>query len=201
MDMANLSNEQQTVLFKSQSLLQSLFTDSAAENATSQMNASSENQVNQFYDSLRTTTAQFNAAQKNAMEQFTASEGNSIEKFNTEIQNARDLFESTNSIAIAQANATWRQGIATTEFAAQQESNMQDAMAATGMSAASLSNLWQRESDLLDYSFRAAESSADRVLALATLKLTAEQETKLQGEIAKGNLTAWGLKTLGDLLG
>ena len=51
-DMANLSNQQQTELFKTQQRVQSLFTDQAAENAARQFNASSQNQVDQFFANL-----------------------------------------------------------------------------------------------------------------------------------------------------
>jgi len=49
MDMANLNNKQQTELFKSQNIIQSLFNDTAAENANRQFNATSQNQVDQFF--------------------------------------------------------------------------------------------------------------------------------------------------------
>ena len=53
MDMANLSNRQQTEIFKSQQRIQSIFTDQAAENAASQFNATSENQTKQFDPKLK----------------------------------------------------------------------------------------------------------------------------------------------------
>ena len=65
-DLANLSNEQQTELFKGQQRSTGLFTDSAAENAARQFNASSQNQVDQFFANLNTQVSQFNAAQVNA---------------------------------------------------------------------------------------------------------------------------------------
>ena len=52
MDMANLSNRQQTELFKAQQRVQSMFTDQAATNAAAQFNASSQNQTDQFFQNL-----------------------------------------------------------------------------------------------------------------------------------------------------
>ena len=60
--MANLSNQQQTELFKSQQRVQGLFTDQAAENAARQFNASSQNQVDQFFANLANQVSQFNAS-------------------------------------------------------------------------------------------------------------------------------------------
>ena len=48
MDMRNLDISQQNDMFTNQSVVQSLFTDAAAENASRQFNATSENQTNQF---------------------------------------------------------------------------------------------------------------------------------------------------------
>ena len=42
MEMANLTNEQQTALFNAQAINQSLLSDQAATNAASQFNATSE---------------------------------------------------------------------------------------------------------------------------------------------------------------
>ena len=66
MDMTNLSNQQQTETLKAQQRIQSLFTDQAAENAARQFNATSQNQVDQFFANLNTQTSQYNASQVNA---------------------------------------------------------------------------------------------------------------------------------------
>ncbi len=188
MDMTNLTNEQQTTMFKAQSIVQGMFTDAAAENVAKQINAASQNQVTQFYDGLASQTSQFNASQQNAMKQFNVSEENAMTKFNEEQEQQINLFNAENSVAIAQANAKWRQDIATTEFAAQHEANMQNAQAATALSAEALGQIWQRESDLMDYAFRASESEKDRAAAIAMAKLTATQEAKYAADVAKGQL-------------
>lgn len=190
MDMANLSNEQQTAMFKAQSIVQSLFTDQAAENVAKQINAASQNQVTQFYAGLSSQTSQFNASQQNAMKQFNVSEVNAMTKFNEEQEQQVRLFNAENTIAIAQANAKWRQEIATTEFASQHEANMQNALSATSLSAEALGQIWQRENDLMDYAFRASESEKDRLASIAMAKLTHEQEAKYQSDVAKGQLVA-----------
>mgnify|MGYP000320665784 CR=1 FL=1 len=189
-DLTNLNNTQQTALFKSQSMLQSLFTDAAAENASKQFNASSENQVKQFYDGLSSQVQQFNATQTNAMKQFDTDQINTINKFNADVQNQRDQFEATNTLVISQANAQWRQQIATTNTAAKQQANMQDALAATSISTQALANIWQRERDIMAFAFQGSENAAERAANVAMAKLTAAQESKLQKDTAMGAFAA-----------
>ena len=166
MDMANLTNEQQTAMFKAQSNLQALFTDQAAQNATEQFNASSENQTNQFFANLQAQVSQFNTAQQNAISQFNADEANALEQFNAEIAQQRQLFNTQNSLIIAQANAKWRQDIDTVNTAAQNAANADLAATLNALSAASVDQIWQRERDLMAYAFQASESALDREVSI-----------------------------------
>lgn len=165
-DMTNLANEQQTALFKQQSLVNSLLTDQAAANAAAQFNASSENQTNQFFANLSSSIGQFNAAQMNAMKQFNAGEVNSLLEFNANIQNQREMFNAQNYLVVAQANAQWRQNLATLNTAAANESSMDYAKTVNGLTMAALDQIWQRERDLMDYAFTGGENQADRALSL-----------------------------------
>ena len=166
MDMANLNNEQQTAMFKAQQNIQALFTDQAAENAAAQFNASSENQTNQFFANLASQTSQFNATQQNAMDQFNVNSVNALREFNSGLQQQRDLFNAQNGLAIAQANAQWRQNIATLNQAAQNESNMNFAKSINALTSTNLDNIWQRERDIMSYAFTAQQSALDRSLNL-----------------------------------
>lgn len=166
MDLTNLSNRQQTEMFKAQQNIQALFTDQAAENASRQFNASSENQTNQFFANLQTQVSQFNAAQKNAVAQFNAQQKAAAAKFNAEIQNQRDQFNAQNSLIVAQANAQWRQNIDTLNTAAQNEANREYTKTMNAMTVAELDNYWQKERDIMSFSFAASESAADRSLSL-----------------------------------
>ena len=165
-DMTNLANEQQTAMFKSQSLINSLLTDQAAANAALQFNASSENQTNQFFANLSSSIGQFNAAQMNAMKQFNAGEVNSLLEFNANIQNQREMFNAQNYLVVAQANAQWRQNLATLNTAAANESNMDYAKTVNGLTMSALDQIWQRERDVMDYAFTGGENQADRALSL-----------------------------------
>jgi len=166
MDMTNVANAQQTALFKTQQNVQALFTDQAATNAAAQFNASSENQTNQFFSQLSSQTSQFNTAQTNAMSQFNVDATNSIRQFNANLQNQRDQFNANNGLVVAQANAQWRQNIATLNTAAQNESNMNYAKTINSLTSSNLDQIWQRERDLMQYNFTTAESAKDRALSI-----------------------------------
>ena len=166
MDMANLDREQQTTIFKAQQNIAALFSDQAAENAAAQFNASSENQTNQFFASLSSQVSQFNASQKNAVEQFNVNSVNALKEFNANIQQQRDMFNAQNGLVVAQANAQWRQNIATLNTAAQNESNMAFAQTINALTATNLDQIWQRERDLMSFAFTASESEQDRALQI-----------------------------------
>ena len=165
-DMTNLANEQQTALFASQQNVQSLFTDQAAENAAQQFNATSENQTNQFFASLASQVGQFNASQQNAMDQYNAGQVNALRRFNAEIQDQRDRFNAQNGLVVAQANAQWRQNIATLNNAAINNSNMDYAKTINALSAKNLDEIWQRERDLMTFAQQSSENALERSLKL-----------------------------------
>ena len=165
-DMANLNNEQQTEIFKAQTIANTILSDTAAANANEQFNASSQMQVDQFNNTMQSQLNQFNSAQLNAMNQFNAGEANAIQKFNSELQSAREQFNAQMYAQIAQANAKWRQDTETINTAAANESNFQYAKDVNGLTNKAIDELWQKERDLMSYSFNAAESAKDRVLSI-----------------------------------
>ena len=164
MDMANLNNQQQTEMFKSQQIVQSLFTDQAADNAAKQFNASSETQTKQFMANLQQQVQQFNATQLNTTDQFNSGVTNAAQQFNAQVENQRQQFNAQNALVIAQANAQWRQNVATYNSQAQNQANMQQAQAANAFTQGTIDQIWQRERDLMDYAYKGSEASKDRVL-------------------------------------
>ena len=174
MDMKNLDNEQATNIFKAQQLVSSLFNDQSAENAAAQFNATSENQTDQFFSKLASQTDQFNIAQKNAMEQFNAGETNAVSKFNTQQLNAREEFNATNSLVVEQANAKWFQTIATTDNAALNQANRDEAQAANGLTTAAFNAMLQESRDIMSYAWQGANNDADRITSLAIAKISSE---------------------------
>lgn len=195
MDLTNLSNQQQTALFKSQSMIQSILSDQAAENAARQFNASSVNQVNQFYDGLTAQIKQFNATQANAMNQFNVSQINSVAEFNASQQNARDQFNAEYRRIIDQSNAEWRRNIALADTAAINRANEVNATAALGISTIEYNNLWQTYRDNIEYAWKTGENALDRENELAR-QVLAKQATI---EAAKFQIEAAKYQALGSL--
>jgi hypothetical protein len=196
-EMQNLNNRQQTAIFKTQQLVASMFTDQAAENAAKQFNAASENQVNQFFAGLQESVSRFNADQINGIMQFNAGQENAVEQFNSNLQAQRDQFNAQNSLLVAQANALWRQNIATLDTAAENEAIMTNVKTANALTGEALNQIWQRERDLMAFAFQASQNQAERDtnLLLADKQITAT--TQIERDRAKAADTAakWSLAT------
>ena len=196
-DMANLSNTQQTELFKAQQRAQSLFTDTAAQNAARQFNASSQNQVDQFFANLSSQVAQFNATQQNAQSQFNAGQTNTIARFNAELNNQRDQFNAQNQLVIEQSNAQWRRQIATADTAAINRANELNANAILDISRNAYNNLWQYYADTMEWAWTSAENQVDRNNALAI----AELDAKTRGQVAAEQADTAAGNAIGGLIG
>ncbi len=178
-DMANLSNQQQTELFKSQQRVQSLFTDQAATNAAAQFNASSQNQVDQFFANLGSQVSQFNATQQNAQSQFNSGQTNTVARFNAELNNQRDQFNAQNQMVIAQSNAQWRRQIATADTAAVNRANELNANAILDISKTAYDNLWNYYADSMEWAWESSDNELDRQVQLAVAKLQADSSADL----------------------
>jgi len=202
-DMTNLANTQQTELFKAQQRVQSMFTDQAAENAARQFNASSQNQVDQFFANLSTQTSQYNASQQNAQNQFNAGQVNAMEKFNTELANQRDQFNAQNQLVIAQNNAQWRREIATANTAAVNRANEINAQAVLDVSRDAYDNLWAYYKDTMEWAWTSAESQMDRYNAVAIEQLRADKAmttANIGAQSAAGSAVGGMISSLGTAL-
>ena len=193
MDMTNLNNQQQTAIFKAQQMTNTLLSDTAAENAARQFNASSQNQTDQFFANLSSQVERFNTEQSNQMTRFNAGEANAISQFNATQQAAREQFNSTNQLVIAQANAQWFQSITTAETAAQNQMNRDAAMQANKMTETAYNAAVQMERDTISYAFRAGESQVERELEITLQGMRNQmEESRIQAEIDRARGTGWG---------
>ena len=122
------------------------------------------------------------------MDQFNINTTNAMRQFNAETQNQRDMFNAQNGLVIAQANAQWRQNLATLNTAAQNEAFMEYAKTSNALSAKNLDEIWQRERDMMSYAFTSSESAMDRALqiVLGDKKLDAVREQLEAEENAAG---------------
>ena len=192
MDMANLDNNQQMTMFKSQETANSILSDTAAENAARQFNATSQAQTDQFFAALGSQVQRFNSEQQNAMARFNAGEANALAQFNAAQENARDRFNAQNHLVIAQANAQWAQNITTAKNAAANQANRDAAMAANNLTMTAYNNTVQRERDLLAWAWQSGENARERDKAIAVATISASGGEK------SGNIVA---DAAGNLLG
>ena len=192
MDMANLDNNQQMTMFKSQETANSILSDTAAENAARQFNATSQAQTDQFFAALGSQVQRFNSEQQNAMARFNAGETNALAQFNAAQENARDRFNAQNHLVVAQANAQWAQNITTAKNAAANQANRDAAMAANNLTMTAYNNTVQRERDLLAWAWQSGENARERDKAIAVATISASGGEK------SGNIVA---DAAGNLLG
>lgn len=201
MDIANLSNRQQTELENVRLRQQSLLSDQAATNAASQINAANESQTQQFMASLVTgittqnadritTVSTFNATQKNEWEKAQAALDDGILKFNAEMKNQidtfnasldlqRQQFNATNAFAVEQSNVLWRRSVNTANTAAINASNQTNVQNAFNLSTSALNNIWQQFRDEASWLFTASENQKNRDFQLTYL---ANQQQFVRGE-------------------
>ena len=178
-DMANLGNSQQAALFNSQSRNQSILSDTAAENAAKQFNATNQQQTDQFFANLGSQVSQQNSAQANAINQFNAGEINTLQRFNSEIVNQRDQFNAKNQLAIAQSNAQWRRSLATTDTAAINFQNQLNAQNLLEVSNTAYSNLWQEYRDVMEFAWTSGDNEAERLAAMTVAQINAKARQDL----------------------
>lgn len=188
MDLANLDNRQQTALFKSQAMINTILSDTAAENASRQFNATSQQQTDQFFAGLKTQVSQFNAGQKNAMRQFNTDQINSVRTFNAQMRAQRQQFNAANRLIIAQSNAQWRRSVTTANNASQNEANRLEAQSATQMTMASYENMMQRERDFYSFAFTAGENAQERTANVLLAQMGADADSRAGRDAALGAL-------------
>jgi len=210
MDMANLNNNQQANLQNLQVRQAQLFTDQAASNAASQFNATSQNQVDQFYKNLSTSLQTQNAQRSDAMNQFATSESNkisaqnannatavsqanaqteaTINQFNSQMSDQREKFNVQNQQVIDQSNANWRRQLNTANTAAANAANQTNAQNLLGISNFAMSSLWQQWRDEASWTMEAAQNSVDRAHNMAVAALERQTAFDLNDEQSRQNL-------------
>jgi len=196
MDVANLSNAQQASMQNLHAKQQTLLSDNAARNAALQFNATSQNQVNQFYDSLNTNLQTQNAQRTDAMAQYNNAEANkvaalnaknataladanaqretAISQFNKTLEDARARFNVENQRVIDQSNAVWRRSINTANTTADNASNETNAMNLLNLSNFAMSGLWQQWRDEASWVQTSSQNvnNRDHNMAIAALERT-----------------------------
>ena len=210
MDMANLSNTQQASLSNMQARQSFLLSDQSAANAAYQFNATSQNQVNQFYDNMSATLSQQNAARNDAMKQYATSETNkisalnaqntvqvdeanaqresAINQFNSTLQNQREQFNVNNQREIDQSNVVWRRGINTANTAAVNAANQTNAQNLLNLSNWAMSAAWQQWRDEASWVNTSSENEQNRNHNLAMAALERSTAVDLQDQSSKDSM-------------
>ena len=195
-NMTDLTNAQQSEVLNTQMEQQRMLTNQAADNASFQFNATSDNQTKQFMKSLGASIDQYNDTQHNAMAQFNATSDNAaearktgiladIEKYNSQLLTQTDQFNEQiafnreqwnkqNWQAVEQANVAWRQKANLANTASQNTVNMQNAMNAFGLNQQSLAFLWQDLRDAADFDFRGVENVENRKIQILSTAIANE---------------------------
>ena len=207
MDMANLSNAQQASLSNLQTRQSFLLSDQAAANSAYQFNATSQNQVNQFYDNMSSQMAEQNASRADAMGQYATSEANkisalnaqntvqvdeanaaresAINQFNSTLQNQREQFNVNNQREIDQSNVVWRRGINTANTAAVNAANQTNAQNLLNLSNWAMSAAWQQWRDEASWVNTASENDKNRNHNMAMAALERSAAIDLQDKASK----------------
>ena len=210
MDMANLSNNQQTSLANLQTRQSFLLSDQAAANASAQFNATSQNQVNEFYDKLSSTIREQNAVRTDTMNQYAQSEANkiaainaqnqvaideanaaresAINQFNATVENQRQQFNVNNQREIDQSNVVWRRAINTANTAATNATNQTNAQNLLNLSNWAVSAAWQQWRDEASWVNTASENDQNRNHNLAMAALERSSAIDLQDQASKDSM-------------
>jgi len=210
MDMANLDNRQQSNLQNLQARQAQLFSDQAAQNASSQFNATSKNQVDQFYKNLSTSVETANAQRADAMNQFATSEVNkvaaqnannatqvslanaqteaTINQFNAQLADQRERFNVANQQVIDQSNTNWRRQINTANTAAVNAANQTNAQNLLNISNFAMSSLWQQWRDEASWTNEAAQNNLNRLHNMAVAALERQTAFDIADKESRDNL-------------
>ena len=210
MDMANLSNTQQASLSNLQTRQSFLLSDQAVANASYQFNATSQNQVNEFYDNLNSTISEQNAVRTDTMNQYAQSETNkisalnaqntvavdeanaqresAINQFNATVDNQRQQFNVNNQREIDQSNAVWRRAVNTGNTAATNATNQTNAQNLLNLSNWAISAAWQQWRDEASWINTASENAQNRNHNLAMAALERSTAVDLQDQASKDSM-------------
>jgi hypothetical protein len=196
-DTANLNNKQAANTLSYNAFTQGLFTDQAADNAAKQFNATSTNQVEQFFTSLENSVSESNSNRLTAIRQFNAGETNAFNQFIVNQELSRETFNANQLASVKAANANWFRSISTINNGNQMAANSFAAQANLGLREKEYNSLWQKRRDDAAFIFQSVESGLDREAQAAAL---AQQASIARGN-QKASKTGGIFSALGSIVG
>ena len=189
LDTQNLSNKQQSETQNATLRHNTLLTDQAAQNASGQFNAQSQQQTDTFFDNLVKEIKANNAQRSDAMGQFSSAEQNkiaglnansatqiadanaqretAINQFNSQLSDQREKFNVENQRVVDQSNVVWRRNINTANTAQVNAANQTNAANLLNLSNFAMSALWQQWRDEAQWAMQTSENSENRAHNIA----------------------------------
>lgn len=174
LDMANLDNAQKTATLNYNAEIQALFTDTAAENATRQLNAKNQLQVDEFFAELAVQTETANKNRVASMNQFNVSQSNAMAQFDASLNDQREKFNSTMSQAIEQSNAVWRREINTANTAAANEAARINVQNLLNLNQTAQAQLWQQYRDEAAWAVTISDNELKRAHEIGMLAMQSD---------------------------
>ena len=212
LDTINLSNRQQASVQNASLRHNTLLTDQAANNASLQFNAQSQQQTDQFFDNLINGIRQNNAARSDAMNQLSQTEQNkiagmnaqnstqiaeananreaAINQFNSQLSDQREKFNVENQRTIDQSNVVWRRNINTANTAQVNAANQTNAANLLNLSNFAMSALWQQWRDEAQWAQQSSENDENRAHNIAVAAMGRQTAFDLNDQAQNDELHA-----------
>ena len=181
MDLKNLTNEQQAEVVNTQAMVDAIFNDQTAVNAARLFGATAENDMAKYYDNMNAQIDMHRSEQLNAMRKFNAGEENDAGEFNATMEDSRERFYSTMQYNLDIANAKWRQSVAETNTEMKYEAAAADVKNMMDISSDSMTRLWDRVDNMLDYIFKGSDAEAQRDAMILAETIRAQSGQKSGG--------------------
>ena len=109
------------------------------------------------------------------------------------MEEQRNQFNAQNGLVVAQANAQWRQNVATINTNTQNLANQEAAKISNAFTASTMDQIWQRERDLMSMAWKSSESSADRANNILLTQMTVDaQKEALALQVQAEKSSAFG---------
>jgi hypothetical protein len=193
MDLTNLTNEQQAEVVNTQAMVDAIFNDQAAINASRLFGAEQTNDMQKYYDNMNAQISLQNSEQLNQMKRFNTGEVNDGREFNAKLEQSRQEFYANMQYNLDLANAKWRQTVATTNTEMEFEAATTDVKNTLDLSTEAMTRMWDRVDNLLDYVFKGWNAESDREAAILGAEIRAQSGSTDGG----GNGIVDGLFKLG----
>jgi len=177
MDLTNLDNQNKAEILNTQIYVDSLTHDSTEKNVASRFLADATNENARYYDNLNATIEIHNTEQLNSMKKFNAGEINDTREFNATMDARREEYQADMAYQIYSDNARWRQTVETANTQLEFDAASADATNNLDIAKEGMAMLWDREDNILDYIFKAANNEADRDAMILAAEIQAQSNS------------------------